>query len=127
MTDGSSPVDRSKLGKAKRHILTDKNGIPLSVVIAPASVHDIKAVTNVIDNSVIKQPFVSNKPKEGIRRLWKYQNLCLDRAYSSKTVRQQIIKRGYVPHIPYKRKRGQHSKIVLQMNYQNAKKINDGL
>ena len=112
MTDGSSPVDRSKLGKAKRHILTDKNGIPLSVVIAPASVHDIKAVTNVIDNSVIKQPFVSNKPKEGIRRLWKYQNLCLDRAYSSKTVRQQIIKRGYVPHIPYKRKRGQHSKIV---------------
>ena len=27
MTDGSSPVDRSKLG-TKRHILTDKNGIP---------------------------------------------------------------------------------------------------
>ena len=29
---GNSPVDRSKLG-TKRHILTDKNGIPLSAVI----------------------------------------------------------------------------------------------
>jgi ribosomal protein S8 len=48
-------------------------------------------------------------------------SICLGRAYSSKTVRQQIIKRGYIPHIQYKRKRGQQSKIVLQMNYQNAK------
>ncbi len=46
MTDGISPtVDRDKLG-TKRHILTDKNGIPLSVVISPAtSIHDIKLVT----------------------------------------------------------------------------------
>ena len=64
---GSSPVDRSKLG-TRGHIFRYKNGIPLSVVIAPASVHDIKAVTNVIDNSVIKQPFVSNKTK-GIRHM----------------------------------------------------------
>src|SRR3954454_14346898 len=106
---GNNPTDRSKLG-TKRHILTDKNGIPLSTVITPASVHDIKAVLDVIDNSVIKKPFVSTKSKEGIRRLWKYQHLCLDRAYSSKTVRPQIIKRGYVPHIPYKRKRGQVKK-----------------
>jgi transposase len=119
---GNNPTDRSKLG-TKRHILTDKNGIPLSIVITPASTHDIKAVTNVIDNSIIKQPFVSNKPKEGMRqRRWKYQHLCLDKAYSSKTIRQQIIKRGYVPHIPYKRKRGQQSKMVgQQRNYQTAK------
>ena len=39
---GSSPVDRSKLG-TKRHILTDKQGIPLSAVISSASTHDIKA------------------------------------------------------------------------------------
>ena len=107
---GNNPTDRSKLG-TKRHILTDKNGIPLSVIITPASTHDVKVVTNVIDNSIIKQPFVSSKPKEGIsRRRWKYNHLCLDRAYSSKTIRQQIIKRGYVPHIPYKRKRGQKKK-----------------
>ena len=33
---GSNPVDRSKLG-TKRHILTDKEGIPLSVVASSAS------------------------------------------------------------------------------------------
>ena len=50
---GNNPTDRSKLG-TKRHILTDKNGIPLSAVITSASTHDIKAVTEVIDNAVIK-------------------------------------------------------------------------
>ena len=64
MTLGNNPVDRrSKLGKAKRYILTDKNGIPLSVVITTTSTNDIKVVTNVIDNSVINRTFVSGKPK----------------------------------------------------------------
>ena len=49
---GSNPTDRSgKLG-TKRHILTDKNGIPLSAVITSAGPYDIKAVTDVIDNIV---------------------------------------------------------------------------
>ena len=41
---GSDPTDRSKLG-TKRHILTDKDGIRLSVVISSASDHDVKLVT----------------------------------------------------------------------------------
>jgi hypothetical protein len=53
----SSPVDRIKLG-IKRHILTDKHGIPLSAAISSASIHDIKLITNVIDISVIKRTFV---------------------------------------------------------------------
>ena len=40
-----------------------------------------------------------------------YQHLCLDRAYSSKSVKQAIIKLGYVPHIPYKRKRGEKMRM----------------
>ena len=47
MTVGSSPTDRSKLG-TKRHILTDKQGIPLSAIISSASTHDIKAVTKML-------------------------------------------------------------------------------
>ena len=43
---GSNPTDRGKLG-TKRHILTDKNGMPLSAVISSASTHDIKIVTDV--------------------------------------------------------------------------------
>ena len=68
---GNNPTDRSKLG-TKRHILTDKKGIPLSVVISSASTHDIKLVTDVVDNSVIKRrrqrQLPSHKPKLGTRR-----------------------------------------------------------
>ncbi len=44
---GNNPTDRSKIG-TKRHLLTDKNGIPLSTVITSASTHDIKAVTKML-------------------------------------------------------------------------------
>jgi hypothetical protein len=27
------------------------------------------------------------------------QNLCLDKAYHSKEIEQEIVKRGYIPHI----------------------------
>jgi len=50
---GNNPTtDRSKLG-TKRHILTDKKGIPLSAVISSASTHDINLVTDVVDNAII--------------------------------------------------------------------------
>ena len=111
MTEGSNPTDRSKLG-TKRHILTDKNGIPLSVVISSASTHDIKLVTDVMDNVVVKRSSPSTKCNSSRKR--KLQHLCLDKAYNSKTVKQAIIKRGYVPHIPYKRNRGQKIEAVCQ-------------
>jgi hypothetical protein len=63
MTAGSNPTaDRSKLG-TKRHILTDKNGIPLSVVISSASTHDVKLVTDVIDYAVIKRHISPSRTK----------------------------------------------------------------
>jgi putative transposase len=116
---GSNPTDRSKLG-TKRHILTDKQGIPLSAIMSSASTHDIKAVTDVIDNSIIKQPFVSGKPKKGTKQ--KYHHLCLDRAYRSKSIEQEIIKRGYILHIPHKRKRGQILNKANQKRYSSYTK-----
>src|SRR4051812_5997668 len=121
MTDGISPVDRSKLG-TKRHILTDKNGIPISAAISSASTHDIKLVTDVIDNSVIKRTLVSGKSKKGMKQRPEYHHLCLDRAYQSKPIENEIIKRGYVPHIPYKRKRGQmREENTYQKRYSPSK------
>ncbi len=38
--------------------------------------------------------------------------LCLDKAYNSKPQEQELIKRGYVLHIPYKRKRGEKEEEV---------------
>ncbi len=76
MTVGHNPTDRSKLGKTKRHILTDKKGIHLSIVISSASTHDIKLVTDVVDNAVIKRPPSSYKTKTtGRRRRRKLQHL----------------------------------------------------
>ena len=80
---GHNPVDRSKLG-TKRHILTDKKGIPLSVVISSANTHDIKLVTDMVDNAVIKRPSSYKTKKTGRRRRRKNQHLCLDKAYNSK-------------------------------------------
>ena len=55
----NNPIDRSKLGQAKRHILTDKKGISLSNSISSASTQDIKVVTDVLDNAI-----VLNRPSE---------------------------------------------------------------
>ena len=116
---GNNPTDRSKLG-TKRHILTDKQGIPLSAVISSASTHDIKAVTDVIDNTVIKRKPSSYFAKKKMTN--HRHHLCLDRAYNSKSIEKEIIKRGYVPHIPYKRKRGQKKKENSnQKKYSSAK------
>ncbi|HEY6535305.1 MAG TPA: transposase [Candidatus Nitrosocosmicus sp.] len=52
---GCNPTDRSKIG-TKRHILTDEKGILISAVISSASTHDIKLVTDVVDNAVVKRP-----------------------------------------------------------------------
>ena len=118
---GNNPTDRSKLG-TKRHILTDKQGIPLSAIISPASTHDIKLVTDVVDKSVIKRTPALSKTKKGMKQRRQYHHLCLDRAYRSKLIEQEIIKRGYVPHIPYKRKRGQKKKEnSSQKKYSSAK------
>jgi len=82
---GTNPTDRSKLG-TKRHILTDKKGIPISAIITSASTHDIKAVTDVIDNAVIKKQEhpASSNPSTKTKTI--KQHLCLDRAYNSKAV-----------------------------------------
>lgn len=95
---GNNPTDRSKLG-TKRHILTEKKGIPLSIVISPASTHDIKLVTDVVDKVVIKRRSWS---KRQLRRL---QHLCLDKGYNSAEEEQKLIKRGYILHIPIKKKK----------------------
>jgi transposase len=114
---GNNPTDRSKLG-TKRHILTDKNGIPLSVVISSANTHDIKLVTDVVDNRVIKIPSFKTK-KTGRRNL---QHLCLDKAYNSEPEEQELIKRGYVLHIPPKRKRDEKEEIKVTTHHRSNRK-----
>ncbi len=60
---GINPTDRSNLG-TKRHILTEKEGIPLSVVISYASMHDVKLVIDVVDSAVAKRRIPCLKTKD---------------------------------------------------------------
>ena len=92
---GHNPTDRSKLG-TKRHILVDKEGIPLSTFITSANTHDATVAIDTVDSMVIKR---RQSYKLIDRNKRKKQNLCLDKAYHSKEVEQEIIKRGYIPHI----------------------------
>ena len=71
---GHNPTDRSKLG-TKRHILTDKKGIPLSAIITSANTHDVTVAIETVDSMVIKRP--SSKPKHKQK-----QNLCVDKSIS---------------------------------------------
>ena len=74
---------------------------------------------DVFDNSVLKRkPSLSYFAKK--KRTKHHYHLCVDRAYNSKPIEKEIIKRGYVPHMPYKRKRGQQP----QQNVKKSKKNN---
>ncbi len=79
-----------------------------------------KLATDVVNNAVIKRPPPSYKTKTTGRRRKrrKLQHLCLDKACNSEPKEQELIKRGYVLHIPPKRKRGekeqQEAKITVQ-------------
>ena len=69
---GHNPTDRSKLG-SKRHILTDKDGIPLSTFITSANTHDVTVATNTIDNIFIKRPLPSKYKHK--QNLFQHRNI----------------------------------------------------
>jgi putative transposase len=80
---GPNPTDRGKLG-TKRHVLTDGQGIPLSVVITAANTHDMKAALNTLDNIIVQRPS-SKKYKEK-------QNLYLDKGYDYQEIENDVAK-----------------------------------
>jgi putative transposase len=119
---GNNPTDRSKLG-TKRHILTDRKGIPLSAVISSANTHDIKLVTeDVVDNAVIRRSSSKYRNRR-IRIRRRQQHLCLDKGYNSENEEQELIKRGYVLHIPTKKKKkGTNNEKDITRPISNIKK-----
>ena len=111
---GHNPTDRSKLG-TKRHILTDKEGIPLSAIITSANTPmmlplQLKQLTAWFskDHHKIRTKYGNNNNNDKNKKT-KNQNLCLDKAYHSKDVEQEIIKRGYIPHIRHRREEKKHN------------------
>jgi putative transposase len=82
-------------------MLTDKNGIPLSVVITAANTHDMKAAIRTLDRVVLRK-----RPKDT-------QNLCLDKGYDFPEIENESVSRGYTPHI---RHRGEGRRMARNVN-----------
>ena len=78
----------------------------MSAVTTSANTHDVTVAIDTVDNTVIKIPSLLSKPKHNQKK----QNLCLDKAYHSKEVEQELIKREYIPHIRHRRKEEERKK-----------------
>jgi putative transposase len=96
---GANPTDRGKKG-TKRSVLTDGNGIPLSIVVDGANRHDKKLVKGTLDAIVIQRP--SHKI---------VQNICMDKGYDFPDIRELVKEYGYTAHI---KSRGEEN-IRIQM------------
>ncbi|HSF52090.1 MAG TPA: transposase [Nitrososphaeraceae archaeon] len=88
---------------------------PLSTVITSANTHDVTVAIDTVDNMVIKRQSSSSSSTTTStdRNNKKKQNLCLDKAYHSKEVEQEIIKRGYIPHIRHRREKNYFIQNIL--------------
>lgn len=82
---GRNPTDRGKQG-VKRSLMTDANGLPLSLVVAGANTHDIKLVEDTLDALQTGRPG---------RRL----HLCMDKGYEAEWLEICLKSRRYEPHI----------------------------
>jgi len=66
--------------------------------------HDVTVAIDTVDSIVIKRQSSSSSSSSTDRNKKKKHNLCLDKAYHSKEVEREIIKRGYNnPHIRHRR------------------------
>jgi len=89
---GPNPTDRGKKGR-KRSLLTDGNGVPLSLVVAGANRHDSKLLAPTLDSIVVERPAPSGGK----------QHLCADAGYMGKPCMKTARERGCEPHIKQRR------------------------
>src|SRR5215211_5554699 len=94
---GPDPTNRGKLG-TKRHVLADRRGAPLSVVLSAANRTDMKRAEATLDGMVIPRP----RPRPD-----RPQHLCRDKGFDYPETDQAAQARGYVVHTARKRRRGE--------------------
>ena len=90
---GRSPVDRSKRG-SKIHLLVDRRGAPLAVLVTGANIPDQSLADNLIISIVVPRPVSP-------------QHLCADRGYDFPDVHHFVEQARYIVHIKHRRKRGE--------------------
>jgi transposase len=84
---GPNPTDRGKPG-SKHHLLTDRNGVPLAVVLTAANIHDSKAFEELVDAvGPVKLPG-RGRPRRRLEKLY------ADKAYDYRRCREVLRRRG---------------------------------
>jgi transposase len=94
---GPDPTNRGKLG-TKRHVLDDRRGAPLGVVLSAANRTDMKLAAAVLDSVVVPRPVPSPRHP---------QHLCRDKGFDYPETDQAAQARGYRLHTVRKRRRGE--------------------
>lgn len=91
-----NPTDRGKQG-VKRSLLTNANGLPLSLVVAAANTHDIKLVADTLD------ALQTGRPGQKLR-------LCLDKGYDAGWLKTYLQNRHYEPYTQSRKEESEDSK-----------------
>ena len=88
---GPNPTDRGRLG-TKRHLITDRNGIPLAFVLTGANTNDSMPFEELLDS------IAPIGGKQGRARC-RPDKLHADKAYDHRRCRQACRRRGIAPRI----------------------------
>lgn len=91
---GPNPTDRGKKG-SKRHLLVDGRGVPLSLVVTGANVHDCKRLDEVLTAIVVKRKASAHR---------RNKHLCADAGYRGAAHLRTIEGHSYIPHVVDRRK-----------------------
>jgi putative transposase len=97
---GKNPTDRAKSG-TKRHILTDRRGVPLAVIVSGANEHDKHYAEQTVRATIVRR---SRRNRHGYLII---RHFCADKGYDFDDVRQALTQLGYQVHIGHRRHRGE--------------------
>jgi putative transposase len=79
-------------------LLVDARGVPLSIIVSAANRHDVTQLVATLDAIVVPRPTLCAGTGE---------HLCADAGFVGQQARQDMLERGYTPHV---RSRGEESK-----------------
>ena len=86
---GPNPTDRAKAG-VKDHLLSDRRGVPLSVLVTPANVNDSPMLAALLAQQVAVRPRPTRHAPH---------HLCLDAAYDNAPAHRVVLQENYQGHI----------------------------
>lgn len=97
---GKNPTDRAKSG-TKRHVLTDRRGVPLAVTLSGANIPDYQCAEATLLGLVIRRSWRNAAGTLVLR------HFCADKGYDYDAVHRLAKRLGYRLHIGHRRHRGE--------------------